>query len=1367
MGLLVIAHGAAQEDDTIEAENEEAKRPFRILLFQGGANHSFKQRGEILRRGIEERVEREIEWTVIGDWTGRSDVAVPALQSADWKWDFDLILHDHCYSRVKSREEVARVLKPHLDGIPAVILHASLWSFPGELGVRNDWSEFTGAIMSGATVHTELEVSPTASVEMPFSWNEDSKWPKDEVYILEAAGADSSVILKGESSDTEIDVPVAWTRVHGEKEAKVFATSLGNRMSALSRPAFLDLVSKGLLWALGAGEEWASVSEERSLDGFRLSSLPLDPLRIVPSSAMNGRAAASSENTGEGHLASHAVDGDQETYWEADRAGPAFWELQMQSEQEIHAIALKGTGLGFPDLKLEMRSKEGHWESLASPDPFVDEEKDGVRFWRPEGVPVATGLRITFLSSLPGQHPGLREVAVYASEEEVPSRFVSGNPSFEGDGLLTADQPNRRVSGRLKEGWHWNSGLSSKLPVTSLPEDLFVTASGDFFVLPSVEEPGSIAIWLGRKDGETLDWVPFLEQITENENMAAFWDGEWLSTVVDGHITSYRDSNGDGKADEKKEGGEIELKSGERIRQLRLGMDGWVYARSSHESGERKGEVSRFRQTGGERQSLFVSSETLDSFWVESPGKVWVQSAGLAQGKPFLILPLHSPLLGAEFSKKAAGAQQATGHREFPFFFSIKDSIHSRGLSNGEAETSSFDLIAEIQGVDGVYSIGEQALVVQASDGEVQCSSLSIKGRNLLTVDLDKVSNEDLPGFLNSPSSQVKLETIFELYRRKRDLRRAVAKPPVNLSEGGRIARLGYLSQLPPSSSLGYLTSAGKSQDARVAFALLETHPSGRNLEVYRRILEIEDPEVTAQLLATLHRTRSHWGDLIPLVYDWTKNDASVLAGTATSYLFANAILDPIWQDLKEGKDPSHALSLLLFLEDDATIHRLIDLLDKSSDPAFQRIVLEGLSQIYRKGRASQAEGRTRIAELFREYLRRERFGPDFLLTQMQKAGIEPGSSSFLVGFARENQSFETYAIESLENGTEIPGDVVEWLGLLSKDGNRDPLLRMRSYRLLLRSSPEKEERIYEFIAPVLLEIASAGVAPELLNLWFETMVEEHGLSEFQDLAMATRSVENREIFWRSLWARIGNPAVASEEQDALVEILERLLVSDPGKSFELAKIILGADQVPPREVRDTSEHNEEEGGDGENDGVKDESEFVFALRQEISRRAGRNIERSELPSRNFEEFLSMVEAATPGIAKGWEVFREARCADCHNVHREGRVSGPDIVAATHGGTMAEFVRIFETEKKAEEDLYRAHQLELTSGQVVTGWIMDERDGDLLLLDVAGNSFQVPLDSIHLNRGAIGPRMGNKENKRWSAEELASLHAFLSSLSLQ
>ncbi|PAW88246.1 MAG: hypothetical protein B9S26_12145, partial [Opitutia bacterium Tous-C4FEB] len=64
-----------------------------------------------------------------------------------------------------------------------------------------------------------------------------------------ATGLQTVTDKQGNKSDKT--AVVAWTNLYGPKQARVFSTTIGHTNATVGDPRFLDLVTRGALWAVG------------------------------------------------------------------------------------------------------------------------------------------------------------------------------------------------------------------------------------------------------------------------------------------------------------------------------------------------------------------------------------------------------------------------------------------------------------------------------------------------------------------------------------------------------------------------------------------------------------------------------------------------------------------------------------------------------------------------------------------------------------------------------------------------------------------------------------------------------------------------------------------------------------------------------------------------------------------------------------------------------------------------------------------------------------------------------------------------------------------------------------------------------------
>ena len=84
---------------------------------------------------------------------------------------------------------------------------------------------------------------------MPDEW----VTPMDELYVIEKLWPNARALATSVSEKDGKTYPIAWTNQYGK--ARVFGTSYGHSDDTFRDPEFLNLVSRGLLWAAGRLED--------------------------------------------------------------------------------------------------------------------------------------------------------------------------------------------------------------------------------------------------------------------------------------------------------------------------------------------------------------------------------------------------------------------------------------------------------------------------------------------------------------------------------------------------------------------------------------------------------------------------------------------------------------------------------------------------------------------------------------------------------------------------------------------------------------------------------------------------------------------------------------------------------------------------------------------------------------------------------------------------------------------------------------------------------------------------------------------------------------------------------------------------------
>jgi type 1 glutamine amidotransferase len=238
----------------------EDEKPIKALFVCGGCCHDYVHQQEIIPKGISARA--NVEWTIAFDPDKGTTHLNPVYNNPDWSKGFDVIVHDECTSGVTDLDVINNtILKPHKDGLPAVVLHCGMHCYrsKGWPEAITPWYELTGVRSTGHGAQLPISIT-FVDKESPITKGlEDWTTIHEELYnnkfgLLDtvhplAHGKQTYKDKKTGEDKTDDDV-VAWTNTYNGK-TKVFATTIGHNNETCSDARYLDLVTRGLLWSVG------------------------------------------------------------------------------------------------------------------------------------------------------------------------------------------------------------------------------------------------------------------------------------------------------------------------------------------------------------------------------------------------------------------------------------------------------------------------------------------------------------------------------------------------------------------------------------------------------------------------------------------------------------------------------------------------------------------------------------------------------------------------------------------------------------------------------------------------------------------------------------------------------------------------------------------------------------------------------------------------------------------------------------------------------------------------------------------------------------------------------------------------------------
>jgi type 1 glutamine amidotransferase len=261
----------------VNAADAPAAKPLRVLLVCGGCCHDYANQQDILKKGIESRINAVVDIAYNPDKTTKA--TFPIYESKEWAKDFDVVIHDECSADITKDSNpgyVENIIAAHRNGTPAVNLHCAMHCYrwgnfrePVKPGDDNShWYEMLGLQSTGHGPQEPIALTFIDKASPIVSGMADWTTIKEELYnniqILTA-----HALVKGRQMQTdkktgevkEAETVVAWTNEYGEKKTRIFSITLGHNNDTVADARYLDLVTRGLLWTCGKlGEDGKAVA---------------------------------------------------------------------------------------------------------------------------------------------------------------------------------------------------------------------------------------------------------------------------------------------------------------------------------------------------------------------------------------------------------------------------------------------------------------------------------------------------------------------------------------------------------------------------------------------------------------------------------------------------------------------------------------------------------------------------------------------------------------------------------------------------------------------------------------------------------------------------------------------------------------------------------------------------------------------------------------------------------------------------------------------------------------------------------------------------------------------------------------------------
>ena len=299
---------------------------------------------------------------------------------------------------------IETILKPHKDGLPGVVLHCGMHCYRTEGWNRKmatPWMQFTGLISTGHGPQQPIAVTYVDKRHPITEPLGDWTTVNEELYNNAAGKLEPTAHALARGIQGKAEWIVAWTNTYNGK-TRVFGTTLGHNNATVADPRYLDLVTRGLLWAVDK-------LDDRYSEGRRPTWSREDLAK--------GKPATASSTQSPDHRPGAAVDGDPATRWCADGdSAPQWWQVDLGKPQDLTGIRIvwEQDGVNYR-YKVEGSERRQVLDDALGPD---QERRRATRTARTSSSPGASATSGSPPRSIP---PGVRasifEVQVFGTEK--------------------------------------------------------------------------------------------------------------------------------------------------------------------------------------------------------------------------------------------------------------------------------------------------------------------------------------------------------------------------------------------------------------------------------------------------------------------------------------------------------------------------------------------------------------------------------------------------------------------------------------------------------------------------------------------------------------------------------------------------------------------------------------------------------------------------------------------------------------------------------------------------------------------------------------------------------------------------------------
>lgn len=224
----------------------------KVLLVTGGCCHDYGQQREILPAAVDLKSKLKVEWTIYHQRTGATNRDLELYKNPNWADGYDVVVHNECFANAPTGDEafLGNILKPHREGVPAVLVHCSMHSYRKGAN-REDWWKFCGLHTQRHDRKYPFDVELVAPDHEVLAGMSDWKTPQGELYLILKTYPTMTPLARSEAKVDGKYHTTIWVNEYGPKKTRVFGTTIGHHNETMLQDQYMEMFTRGLLWAAG------------------------------------------------------------------------------------------------------------------------------------------------------------------------------------------------------------------------------------------------------------------------------------------------------------------------------------------------------------------------------------------------------------------------------------------------------------------------------------------------------------------------------------------------------------------------------------------------------------------------------------------------------------------------------------------------------------------------------------------------------------------------------------------------------------------------------------------------------------------------------------------------------------------------------------------------------------------------------------------------------------------------------------------------------------------------------------------------------------------------------------------------------------